>query len=81
MQWSSFGKGEVTRRIWANMIGQRTRIGHARSDDLLRTERHVRRLFERFNSKQPLEFYDWIDRFQLDVTTDIFFGESADFII
>ncbi|XWW92938.1 hypothetical protein V2A60_000866 [Cordyceps javanica] len=98
-EWSSFGKGEVTRRIWANMIGQRQifaidgehwhkakallrpHIGHARPDDLITTERHVQRLFKRFSCGEALEVYDWVDRFQLDVTTDVFFGESADSII
>ncbi|KAG5929809.1 hypothetical protein E4U42_004436 [Claviceps africana] len=94
-KWSSFGKGEVTRRIWANMIGQRQifaidgdywhkakellrpHIGSSRPDDLIRTERHVEQLFKRLSGSEAVEVYDLIDRFQLDVTTDIFFGESA----
>ena len=48
-----------------------------RSDDLEITERHALDLFHRFDTNQPVEVYDLTDRYQLDVVTDVFFGESA----
>lgn len=94
-EYSSFGKGEVTRRIWGNMIGDtqiftidgdlwhkskellRPHIGKLRPNDLAVTEKHVQNLFGRFSIDKPVEVYDLVDRVQLDVTTDVFFGESA----
>ncbi|KAL8968767.1 MAG: hypothetical protein Q9197_004701 [Variospora fuerteventurae] len=94
-EYNSFAKGEVTRKIWGNMIGDtqiftidgeawhkskeilRPHIGKLRPDDLEITEKHVRRLFDRFDISKPVEVYDLIDCVQLDVTTDVFFGESA----
>ncbi|KAH7329708.1 cytochrome P450 [Stachybotrys elegans] len=95
-EWSSFGKGETTRRIWENMIGEaqifaidgdlwhkakdtlRPHVGQLRPSDLRITEQHVGKLFARLDSGQAIELYDVIDRYQLDVTAHVFFGESAE---
>ena len=53
------------------------KIGKLRPDDLEVTEKHVQNLFGRFSVPEPVEVYDLADRIQLDVTTDVFFGESA----
>lgn len=94
-KFDSFGKGDVTRRIWGNMLGDtqifaidgehwhksketlRPHIAKSRANDLEVTEKHVQKLFERFSIGKPVEVYDLIDCYQLDVTTDVFFGESA----
>lgn len=48
-----------------------------RSTDLEITEKHAKNLFELFDIWKPIEVYDAIDRYQLDVVTDVFFGETA----
>lgn len=53
------------------------KIAKSRANDLEVTEKHVQKLFERFSIGKPVEVYDLIDCYQLDVTTDVFFGESA----
>lgn len=52
-------------------------MGKLRTDDLDITEKHARQLFARSSTDAPVELYDLIDRYQLDVVTDVFFGESA----
>ncbi|KAL6808134.1 cytochrome P450 [Trichoderma camerunense] len=54
-----------------------TNVGVLRSNDLEITEMHVQNLFQHFNTSQAIEVYDLIDRFQLDVTTEVYLGESA----
>ncbi|KAI0878312.1 cytochrome P450 [Hypoxylon argillaceum] len=94
-RWLSFGRGEVTRRIWGDMLGDsqifvvdgdlwhqskeriKSHVGKLRTDDLEITEKHARQLFARLSTDAPVELYDLIDRYQLDVVTDVFFGESA----
>ncbi|KAK0379655.1 cytochrome P450 [Colletotrichum limetticola] len=94
-EWSSFGRGEVTKRIWGDMLGEtqifvvdgedwhnsKERIkGHVmkmRSDDLEITEKHAQQLFKCFDVGKPIEVYDVADRYQLDVVSEVFFGESA----
>ncbi|KAI1159342.1 cytochrome P450 [Nemania serpens] len=94
-RWASFGRGEVTRRIWGDMLGDsqifvvdgdlwhqskeriKSHVGKLRADDLEITETHARQLFNRFSTNAPVEVYDLVDRYQLDVVTDVFFGESA----
>lgn len=49
-----------------------------RSDDLEITEKHAQQLFKRFDVGKPIEVYDVADRYQLDVVSEVFFGESAD---
>ncbi|KAI6093957.1 cytochrome P450 [Hypoxylon rubiginosum] len=95
-RWTSFGRGEVTRRIWGDMLGDsqifvvdgelwhqskeriKSHVGKLRADDLEITEKHARQLFNRFSTDVPVEVYDLVDRYQLDVVTDVFFGESAE---
>ncbi|KAL8383727.1 hypothetical protein RB599_006187 [Gaeumannomyces hyphopodioides] len=95
-EWSSFGRGEVTKRIWGDMLGDtqifvvdgedwhrskdriREHVTKLRPDDLSLTESHVQKLFGRFDQGKPVEVFDLIDRYQLDVVTDVFFGETAD---
>lgn len=48
-----------------------------RYDDLAITETHAQDLFKRFDVNEPVEVYDLADRYQLDVVTDVFFGETA----
>ncbi|KAF4124354.1 Cytochrome p450 [Geosmithia morbida] len=94
-EWSSFGRGEVTKRIWGDMLGEtqifvvdgehwhksKERIkGHVmkmRPTDLEITEKHTQQLFKRFDEGGPIEVYDVSDRYQLDVVSEVFFGESA----
>lgn len=60
---------------WTDLASEK--IGKLRPDDLEVTEKHVQKLFQRFSVSEPVEVYDLVDRVQLDVTTDVFFGESA----
>ncbi|KAL7914427.1 cytochrome P450 [Trichoderma velutinum] len=92
--WSNFGKGDVARGVFGNMMGDaifiidgdiwhqtkdmlRPHVGVLRSNDLEITEMHVQNLFQHFNTSPAVEVYDLIDRFQLDVTTEVYLGESA----
>ncbi|KAJ0159883.1 Cytochrome P450 52A13 [Colletotrichum tanaceti] len=95
-EWSSFGRGEVTKRIWGDMLGEtqifvvdgqdwhnskeriKTHVMKLRPDDLEITEKHAQKLFQRFDVGKPVEVYDVADRYQLDVVSEVFFGESAD---
>ena len=52
-------------------------MGKLRPDDLEVTERHVQNFFEQLDVSKPVEIFNLIDRFQLDVTTEVYFGESA----
>lgn len=45
------------------------------------TEKHTQRLFDHFRRGEPLEVYDVIDRHQLDIVTDIFYGESTNSLV
>jgi hypothetical protein len=53
------------------------KVARLRSDDLEITEKHIRSMFDRLPSGRAIEVYDIVDRMQLDVVTEIFFGESA----
>ncbi|GAB1319605.1 hypothetical protein MFIFM68171_09815 [Madurella fahalii] len=95
-KWSSFGRGEVTRRIWGDMLGDtqifvvdgedwhkskdriKDHVSKLRPTDLLITEQHAQKLFARFDVNKPVEVFDLVDRYQLDVVTEVFFGESAE---
>ncbi|KAL9044345.1 MAG: hypothetical protein Q9214_002512 [Letrouitia sp. 1 TL-2023] len=95
-EFSSFGRGETTRRVWGDMIGDnqifitdgdiwhqskeflRPHVAKLRSSDLDITEKHIKNLFEILSTGKPVEVYDLADRAQLDVVTDVFFGESAE---
>ncbi|KAK4108074.1 cytochrome P450 [Canariomyces notabilis] len=94
-EWSSFGRGDVTQRIWGDMLGQtqifvvdgedwhkskdriKNHVMKSRPTDLEITEKHAQILFKRFNAGKPIEVYDVADRYQLDVVSEVFFGESA----
>ena len=41
------------------------------------TERHVSALIRNISDNKPHDFLDQMDRFSLDVVSDVFFGESA----
>jgi hypothetical protein len=45
------------------------------------TEKHTQRLFDHFRRERPLDVYDVIDRHQLDIATDIFYGESTNSLV
>lgn len=49
----------------------------SRATDYGIIERHVVQLFRNLSDEKPHECLDQIDRFTLDVGSDIFFGESA----
>lgn len=51
----------------------------SRPSDYEVTERHVSTFLRRLeNGGHPLEVYDLVDRLELDIVTEVFFGESAD---
>jgi hypothetical protein len=56
-------------------------LAKSRPNDLEITEKHIRRLFDHFRRGEALEVYDVIDRLQLDVVTDIFYGESTNSLV
>ena len=49
----------------------------SRTTDYTVTERHVSTLIEILSDSRPHDCLDQMDRFILDVVSDIFFGESA----
>jgi hypothetical protein len=53
------------------------KVARLRSSDLEITEKHVQTMFNRLPIGKAIEAYDVIDRMQLDVVTEVFFGESA----
>ncbi|KAF2195933.1 cytochrome P450 [Zopfia rhizophila CBS 207.26] len=81
-KFSDFGKGAITHKIFENVLGDseqlRPYLAKIRSTDVPKTEVHIQRLFRHFRTPgEPVEVYDLIDRCQLDVVTDVFFGESV----
>lgn len=64
--------------LWhANKDMLRTFISKLRSTDYDVTEKHISQLFQNLEDGESYDFFDQIDRFSLDVVTDVFFGESA----
>lgn len=49
-----------------------------RPTDYAITERHVTALIRNLSDSKPHDCLDQMDRFILDVVSDVFFGESAD---
>lgn len=56
-------------------------LAKSRPNDLEITEKHTQRLFDHFRRGESLEVYDVIDRHQLDIVTDVFYGESCNSLI
>lgn len=48
-----------------------------RPTDLPITEKHAQKFFEHLNVSKPVEICDLLDRYQLDIVTEVFFSESA----
>lgn len=48
-----------------------------RPTDLPITEKHVQKLFHHLNDSRTVEICDLLDRYQLDIASEVFFGESA----
>ncbi|KAF9697072.1 hypothetical protein EKO04_005147 [Ascochyta lentis] len=68
--------------LWVkNKDELRPHLAKSRSNDLEITEKHTQRLFDHFRQAKPLEVYDVIDRHQLDIVTDIFYGESTNSLV
>ena len=60
----------------------RFKVARIRGTDCADIERHVANLLGSLPpDDRPFELYDLIDRFQLDVVTDIFLGESANCLL
>ena len=60
----------------------RFKVARIRGTDCADVERHVANLLRSLPPDDgPFELYDLIDRFQLDVVTDIFLGEPANCLL
>ena len=58
------------------------KVAKIRGTDCAHVERHVANLIRSLPPNDgPFELYDLIDRFQLDVVTDTFLGESANCLL
>ena len=64
--------------LWhANKDMLRAFISKVRTTDYDVTEKHISQLFQNLEDGESYDCFDQIDRFSLDVVTDVFFGESA----
>jgi hypothetical protein len=54
-----------------------SQLAKARPNDLELTEIDFQELKKHLMKKEPQHVYDLIDRYQLDVTTRVFFGKSS----
>ncbi|KAL6150289.1 hypothetical protein ACJQWK_00380 [Exserohilum turcicum] len=53
-------------------------VSRVRSDDIPTAERHMQKLLRLIkNSPENVDVYDMIDRFQLDLVSEVFLGEST----
>jgi hypothetical protein len=55
----------------------RKKLSRNRPTDLEITEEHVAQLIQHLEKPEEVDVYNLIDRFQLDVVTHVFCGESA----
>ncbi|KAI1675966.1 cytochrome p450 [Pyrenophora tritici-repentis] len=54
-------------------------VSRVRSDDIPTAEKHMQRLLRRIkNSPEKVDVFDVVDRFQLDLVSQVFLGESTD---
>lgn len=66
----------------ANKTSLRPHVAKIRPTDGEVIEKHVQRMLAKIPSDgSSVEFYDLIDRYQLDVVTEVFLGKSANSLI
>ncbi|KAI9774067.1 MAG: hypothetical protein M1840_005160 [Geoglossum simile] len=76
----NFGKGHITHRIFGNMMRDAIftkKVASSRPTDLKVTEEHFTQLLKHISAGGAVDVYDLIDRYQLDIVTQVYFGESA----
>ncbi|KAK7913920.1 hypothetical protein PG985_011623 [Apiospora marii] len=78
-QFADFAKGQTPHDVFSSILGTRSLpVSRVRPDDIPTAEAHMQKLLGLIkNSPERVDVYDMVDRFQLDLVSQVFLGEST----